>query len=152
MPEPKPKYGRPHRRVKEQFRPAVERGTVRCWRCAQFIVPGQRWDLGHVDGDPSRYAGPEHSSCNRRTVSHLKQRLAAASGEAAPVGDAPALRPDHWRTSYPAEWPPDPEPTNAVSTWSRHWSCVEFNPRCPDCRAAGGPCEDAVAWRDREGA
>jgi hypothetical protein len=34
------------------------------WRraraCGLPITPGQAWDLGHVDGDRSRYARPEH--------------------------------------------------------------------------------------------
>ena len=45
------------------------------------ILPGQAWDLGHVDGDGLRYAGPEHRhsrDCpeggNRATARHRKAR------------------------------------------------------------------------------
>jgi hypothetical protein len=58
----------------------VRTGTVRCARGAECVyavdgMPGLipangLWDLGHVDGDPSRYAGPEHRRCNRRTAAH----------------------------------------------------------------------------------
>jgi hypothetical protein len=47
--------------------PLVLAGGVLCARCGQPILPGQHWDLGHVDGDKSRYAGPEHRTCNRGT-------------------------------------------------------------------------------------
>ena len=33
-----------------------------------LILSGQRWDLGHVDGDdPFTYSGAEHAACNRAT-------------------------------------------------------------------------------------
>ena len=75
------KYGtRVHARLRKAWAPRVATGTVRCARGAEcvfavggvagFILPGQAWDLGHVDGDPSRYQGPEHRRCNRRTAAH----------------------------------------------------------------------------------
>lgn len=59
-------YGTQHRRLRERWRPAVEAGGVACTRCGGRILPGTEWDLGHLDGDRSRYAGPEHArQCNR---------------------------------------------------------------------------------------
>ena len=53
----------------------------KCARCHQVILPGQAWDLGHVDGDGLRYAGPEHRHArdcpeggNRATSRHRKLR------------------------------------------------------------------------------
>ena len=61
-------YGRPHRKVRERLTPIVLAGRVRCARCGDPILPGEPWDLGHVDGDRSRYSGPEHRACNRATT------------------------------------------------------------------------------------
>jgi hypothetical protein len=58
-------YGAAHKRARKAWEPVVAAGGVCCARCSQPIVPGDAWDLGHVDGDKSRYAGPEHSACNR---------------------------------------------------------------------------------------
>jgi hypothetical protein len=147
--KPKPKYGRPHRRVKESLRPAVESGRVRCARCGELIRPGERWDLDHDDLDPSRYLGASHSSCNRATLTHARQDAQArrASSDAVPTMAARVAERDAWRSSYPAGWPPDPEPTNEVTAWCRHWVGAVFNPRCPDCRADGAACAVAVARR-----
>jgi hypothetical protein len=134
MREPKPKYGRPHRRIKERLRPAVERGTVACARCEQLIRPDEKWDLDHDNLNPARYLGASHSRCNRASVSHWKWR--ALGVDAAPLEPVVPVACD-WRSSYPAEWPPDPDPTNRVTTWSLHWYGTVFNPRCPHCRAAG---------------
>lgn len=59
-------YGTDHQRIRRQWKPIVEAGGVRCWRCNELIHPGTRWDLGHDDHDRSRYRGPEHAACNRR--------------------------------------------------------------------------------------
>src|SRR4051812_33258669 len=60
-------YGGPHQAIRAQLAPGVAAGRARCARCGEMIRPGEPWDLGHVDGDKSRYQGPEHVSCNRAT-------------------------------------------------------------------------------------
>src|SRR6516164_2019764 len=65
-------YGRPHRAVRERLEPLVLAGRVRCARCGEPIVPGEPWDLGHEDGDRTRYSGPEHRRCNRATSSRRR--------------------------------------------------------------------------------
>lgn len=62
---PGKKYGWRHQQVRERVRRRVELGGVACARCGEPIVPGSAWDLGHVDGDPTRYHGAEHRRCNR---------------------------------------------------------------------------------------
>lgn len=48
------------------WRPKVEAGLARCWRCRQPIKPDQDWDLGHLEdiatgGDPTGPRLPEHT-------------------------------------------------------------------------------------------
>lgn len=74
----RPVYGAGHNRARRAVAAVVASGRVRCGRGADcfwaenglggFILPGQKWDLGHMDGDPNRYAGPEHRRCNRATA------------------------------------------------------------------------------------
>ena len=68
-----PTYGRPHRRVRARYAPLVVSGRAVCARCGDPIAADEPWDLGHVDGDPSRYAGPEHRRCNRATAGRQAQ-------------------------------------------------------------------------------
>jgi hypothetical protein len=69
-------YGTDHRKLREKWRPIVESGGVMCGRCKGHIVPGTPWDLGHVDGDPSRYNGPEHANeCNRSAAGRAAHGL-----------------------------------------------------------------------------
>ena len=67
-------YGAAHKRLRAKWKPLVEAGMVTCWRCEKQILPGQPWDLGHADGDPSVYRGPECRGCNRATATHAAQR------------------------------------------------------------------------------
>jgi hypothetical protein len=62
---PGKKYGWRHQQVRARWAPVVAGGGVACARCGVPILPGTSWDLGHVDGDPHHYQGPEHRKCNR---------------------------------------------------------------------------------------
>lgn len=60
-------YGYDHRQRRKELAPLVRSGRAVCARCGQLIGWMDKWDLGHVDGDRTRYAGPEHLACNRAT-------------------------------------------------------------------------------------
>ena len=57
-------YGAHDQALRERLRPQVEAGVVRCARCGQLIVPGERWELDHASGKHG-YLGPSHFRCNR---------------------------------------------------------------------------------------
>src|SRR3954467_1406990 len=61
-------YGPAHVALRAELAPHVAAGGVRCARCGELIGAGEPWDLGHGDGDRSRWAGPEHARCNRATA------------------------------------------------------------------------------------
>jgi hypothetical protein len=84
------RYGRVHKQVRQRFARQMAAGTVfNCWRCGDEIYG--RWDLGHVEDGLGVWLGfkgemgrwPEHRRCNRQTLLHAKQRLAAAEERAA---------------------------------------------------------------------
>lgn len=58
-------YGAAHQKLRNEWKPRVERGEVPCARCGQLIEPGARWNLGHTD-DRTGWTGPEHPLCNQR--------------------------------------------------------------------------------------
>jgi hypothetical protein len=68
-------YDRAHRARRRLVAPFVEAGLAKCARCGWPIAAGEPWDLGHVDGDRSRYSGPEHRACNRATAGRKSGRL-----------------------------------------------------------------------------
>jgi hypothetical protein len=70
-------YGSKHAQLRRTWKSRVEAGAVRCARCGELIVPGDRWDLGHDDEDRSVYSGPEHARCNRRAGGRRGQRVRA---------------------------------------------------------------------------
>ena len=131
------RYGSVHKKLRKRWAPQVAAGRVACWRCGKAIAPGAKWDLGHIDDGGPRHGDrhPEHRGCNRATVTHLKQR--ARGEDATGPGRFGGL--------------PDPTPGDTVDRWSRHWS-GPFNPRCPDCRRTGEPCEAARRFMAEEAA
>ena len=58
-------YGGAHRALRKRLAPLVASGQMRCARCGEVILPGTPFDLGHADGDRTRYHGLEHAACNR---------------------------------------------------------------------------------------
>lgn len=79
------RYGTVHKAARKRFAARMRAGEVfYCWRpsCPTPDVPvnPRMWDLGHVDPELQDQFGdrhPEHPRCNRRTMSHLKERLTA---------------------------------------------------------------------------
>lgn len=82
------KYASPvHRGTRRRLAPLVASGRVRCARGAAckradyvdgelvggFILPTERWHLGHADGES--VGGPEHVSCNTGAPSRLRGKL-----------------------------------------------------------------------------
>jgi hypothetical protein len=121
------RYGGHHKAMRERYGRLVAAGKAFCARCRKPIDPGEPWDLDHVTGGrPGEYLGPSHRACNRaEPFKTVWARGKAAKPKADRFGGLP-----------------DPDPGNMVDRWSRHWA-GGFNPRCPDCRRLGGPCEEA---------
>jgi hypothetical protein len=67
-------YGTQHQALRKRWARLVDSGQVICARCRRPIHPGELWDLGHVDGSKTDYAGPEHRRCNRATELHGVKR------------------------------------------------------------------------------
>lgn len=77
------RYGASHRRLREQWRPRVERGEVACclpWCGHVLILPGEPWDLAHDPMDPGRWLGPSHARCNRNTTFEKRLRGSGRRG------------------------------------------------------------------------
>ena len=80
----RPRYNQSHCAKRRALAPGAEAGLYNCARCGERIEPGQAWDLGHVDGDGLRYAGPEHR--HSRDCPEGGNRATAAIGSSARCG------------------------------------------------------------------
>jgi hypothetical protein len=122
-----------HKVLRSQLEPGVLAGRARCVRCGERIRPGEPWDLGHVDGDPSRYAGPEHRRCNRATAGR-RPVLVVVTPEPEPSGIA--ANDPRWAVP----WLPRRVP--ADSSWPRLMSV-------PHARAVGSLGPEFIRWAER---
>ena len=67
-------YGSAHQALRKRLAPLVASGQMRCAPCGGLILPGTPFDLGHADGDRTRYHGLEHAACNRRAAGTPRKR------------------------------------------------------------------------------
>ena len=73
--------GRRAQKIRAQFRPLIEACEVVCHFCGRMILPGQRWDVDHLEAHANGGAEwdlanlrPAHASCNRREGQKLAMR------------------------------------------------------------------------------
>jgi hypothetical protein len=66
--------GSTHRIYRRNLVPLVASGAAVCAECGAPIDPSEPWDLAHVRGDRSRYAGPAHVRCNCNTDGSVVER------------------------------------------------------------------------------
>jgi hypothetical protein len=101
-------YGWPHQKLRAVLLRALVPGSP-CPRCQQPMWPKlQQLDLGHVDGDKTRYSGLEHARCNRSSGAKFGNLLRGRSGA---ITRKRERRRRHWP-------PPEPE---RPSPRSRRW-------------------------------
>lgn len=58
------KWSTTSRKERARIEPAVAAGAATCWRCRRPIIPGTKWDVGHVEDANGRWVGryaPEHA-------------------------------------------------------------------------------------------
>ncbi len=131
----RPQYGREHQLRRAKVARVVAAGGARCARCGDPITPGDAWDLGHVDGDGSRYSGAEHRRCNRATASRLWQ---PPPPELEPERDGIAAGDPCWSVPWLAEL--IDVPSDAV--WPRFMTV-------PHPRAVGSIGPEFIRWSER---
>lgn len=129
-------YGPTHRKARAQVAAIVLAGGVKCARCGELIRPGEPWDLGHVDGDKSRYSGPEHRRCNRST-SPRRSWMPPVPPELAP--ERPGLDESDKRWAVP--WLKELRRVPSDATWPRLMSV-------PHPRAVGSLGDEFIAWAE----
>ena len=92
-------YGSAHQAMRQRLAGLVAAGEMVCARCGEPVLPGQPWDLGHVDGDRSRWSGAEHRWCNRATSGRqlfTRHLVADVEGER----DGLSARDERWRVPW----------------------------------------------------
>jgi len=128
-------YDRQHNLRRARYAQLVLAGGVLCARCGDPIAPDDPWDLGHVDGDPHRYSGPEHRRCNRATSSRLWQPEPA---ELDPEPEGLGMLDPRWDVPWLRGLRRPP----ADATWPRYMTV-------PHPRAAGSLGPSFIRWAEK---
>jgi hypothetical protein len=93
-------YGWRHQRLRAALL-ATYRPTDLCWRCSLPLGSDpQLLDLGHVDGDKTRYRGLEHASCNRATNRGRRGRSDNSGIKPGTVRDRRGGGTERWSDEY----------------------------------------------------
>lgn len=66
-------YGNEHQKLRRRWAKVIANSGTACARCGCWINPGELWDLGHDDLDRTKYRGPEHRGCNRKTANRSRK-------------------------------------------------------------------------------
>lgn len=73
-------YGWRHQQIRAALLKMLVLGSP-CPRCGKPMWPAvQQLDLGHVDGDKTRYTGLEHAACNRKAGAKYGNQLRGRDG------------------------------------------------------------------------
>jgi hypothetical protein len=107
-------YGWQHQQLRVALL-ATYSPTDPCWRCSYPLGPiPELLDLGHVDGDKSRYAGLEHRWCSRSAGAKRGNQLRGRDGSVT------RRRRRRWPPWPPPQEPPPPPPPPPPRR-SRRW-------------------------------
>jgi hypothetical protein len=94
----KQRYRGAHDRLRRQWALQVAAGNAYCARCGFLVVPGEDFDVDHVDGSLNQYLGVSHSSCNRRAGARrgaALRRVRNGNGNALSAREVAAIRKRH---------------------------------------------------------
>jgi len=68
--------GRRAQRIRQQFKPLIEACEVVCHFCGRLIIPGQRWDIDHIEAHAN--GGGERNYMERFTTQTFKASKASS--------------------------------------------------------------------------
>ena len=108
-------YGWQHQQLRVALL-ATYSPTDPCWRCSYPLGPiPELLDLGHVDGDKTRYRGLEHRWCSRSAGARRGNELRGRDGSVTQRRQR-FRRGSRWRWT-PDGWQPAPEQPRRSRRW-----------------------------------
>ncbi|QDZ14239.1 hypothetical protein FPZ11_05190 [Humibacter ginsenosidimutans] len=90
------KWSTTSRKLRARMQPTIDAGSAVCWRCRGLIVPGTKWDVGHVEDASGRWTG-------RYAPEHALKRDCPMGGNRSAGGRKGASLTNHRRTPRPSD-------------------------------------------------